>query len=184
MSGPEVDQLNNLTKQLSHWVDGLGREDASSCSQLIWLEDEAPGAPGAAAASSSSAAGAPTGMFVLLVQVRYQPKMQIFALCQVQNHEGDSLMCQLPAFPCMIQIRIRASRLGGDGQEPWLSLVASSVDVLPSSGLFDPLPRLCRPVDSILMCLATEMVRRNSGKPSTCQTSCGDHVLICQNNQN
>jgi hypothetical protein len=94
-----VQRLDTLTRMLSAWVDSLGAQEAGRATSLLWLRSRTPGEPRR------------VEHCILLIDPVYSPKMQFYARCCLQGHAGDSEFNMPPAFPVVVSINTRLSRM-------------------------------------------------------------------------
>ena len=90
--------LDGLVDRLKRWVDVLGRELARSCTQFVWFHGD-------------KGEGRFVDTVALLADVRYRPKMQMFARCHLRadSQEAEFFVC--PDLPYTISLSVRPSRL-------------------------------------------------------------------------
>lgn len=115
MSRAAVRQLDQLAGKLSAWVDSLDRSSIKECVNVVWLHDTNPSAQAAGSTTEPGAGHGDRDAIVLLVDVRWRPKMQYFLPCCLPGSDAQSTRFRRPAFPFVVSLSTGRSRLGGEG---------------------------------------------------------------------
>lgn len=112
-SATELEGLGRITHLLSKWVDSLGKDRARSCNELIWLSCAPKASPNGGAASSSED---DAGLLVLLVDVVYKPKAQLFAKCVLDKSPTMCSSFVLPDCPFVAKLSVGSPLMRGFGE--------------------------------------------------------------------
>lgn len=106
---PLPDQLDGICDRLSHWVTDMPKEDAKSCTRVLWVRR---GARPCAALAADPDGSSRFGSMVLLVHPTFSPRMQFF--CQTQQCGSPNTFFDHPAeFPFILFLSSGRPRMGG-----------------------------------------------------------------------